>query len=44
MGFYVGFTKHLKLRFEQHRQGLVEATKKFSKINLLRILPQSKRY
>jgi putative endonuclease len=26
MNFYVGFTKNLKLRFEQHRQGLVEAT------------------
>jgi hypothetical protein len=23
--FYVGFTKNLKLRFEQHEQGLVEA-------------------
>jgi putative endonuclease len=25
--FYVGFTKNLKLRFEQHEKGLVEATK-----------------
>jgi len=25
--FYVGFTKDLKLRFEQHEKGLVEATK-----------------
>ena len=24
--FYVGFTKDLKLRFEQHKKGLVEAT------------------
>jgi len=24
--FYVGFTKDLKLRFEQHEKGLVEAT------------------
>jgi len=26
MHFYVGFTKDLKLRFEQHKKGLVEAT------------------
>jgi len=25
--FYVGFTKKLKLRFEQHNKGLVESTK-----------------
>ena len=25
--FYVGFTKDLKLRFEQHNNGLVESTK-----------------
>ncbi len=25
--FYVGFTKDLKLRFEQHNKGLVESTK-----------------
>ena len=25
--FYVGFTKDLKLRFEQHKKGLVEATR-----------------
>ncbi|MCF8084752.1 MAG: GIY-YIG nuclease family protein [Deltaproteobacteria bacterium] len=25
--FYVGFTKDLKLRFEQHEKGLVESTK-----------------
>ncbi len=25
--FYVGFTKGLKLRFEQHKKGLVESTK-----------------
>ena len=25
--FYVGFTKNLKLRFEQHNKGLVESTK-----------------
>jgi putative endonuclease len=26
-GFYTGFTKNLKLRFEQHNKGLVESTK-----------------
>jgi putative endonuclease len=26
MKFYVGFTKNLKLRFEQHNKGLVEST------------------
>jgi len=25
--FYVGFTKNLKLRFEQHNKGYVESTK-----------------
>ena len=25
--FYTGFTKELKLRFEQHNKGLVESTK-----------------
>ncbi len=27
MGFYTGFTKDLKLRFEQHNEGKVESTK-----------------
>jgi putative endonuclease len=27
MNFYVGFTKDLKLRFEQHKKGQVESTK-----------------
>ena len=27
MGFYTGFTKDLKLRFEQHNKGKVESTK-----------------
>ena len=27
LNFYVGFTKDLKLRFEQHKKGLVESTK-----------------
>jgi putative endonuclease len=26
-GFYMGFTKDLKLRFEKHEKGLVESTK-----------------
>jgi len=25
--FYIGFTKNLELRFEQHNKGLVESTK-----------------
>ena len=25
--FYIGFTKNLKLRFEQHNKGFVESTK-----------------
>ena len=27
MKFYTGFTKDLKLRFEQHNKGFVESTK-----------------
>ena len=27
MNFYTGFTKDLKLRFEQHNKGFVESTK-----------------
>jgi putative endonuclease len=27
MDFYTGFTKNLKLRFEQHNKGFVESTK-----------------
>ncbi|MBA7672029.1 hypothetical protein ES703_80200 [subsurface metagenome] len=27
MDFYTGWTKNLKLRFEQHSKGLVESTK-----------------
>ena len=27
LGFYVGFTKDLKLRFEQHQKGSVESTR-----------------
>jgi putative endonuclease len=34
-GFYVGFTKNLKLRFEQHNKGLVESTKKHTPVKLI---------
>jgi putative endonuclease len=27
MNFYTGYTKDLKLRFEQHNKGLIESTK-----------------
>ncbi len=33
--FYVGFTRDLKLRFEQHSRGLVEATKNRRPIKLI---------
>ena len=33
--FYVGFTKDLKLRFEQHNGGLVESTKKRKPLTLI---------
>ena len=32
---YVGFTKDLKLRFEQHNKGLVESTKPRRPLNLI---------
>ena len=32
---YVGFTKDLKLRFEQHNKGLVESTKSRRPLNLI---------
>ena len=35
MNFYVGFTKNLKLRFEQHNKGLVESTKDRRPLNLI---------
>jgi putative endonuclease len=34
-GFYVGFTKNLKLRFEQHSEGLVESTKDRTPLRLI---------
>ena len=33
--FYVGFTKNLKLRFEQHNKGLVESTKSRRPLSLI---------
>jgi len=33
--FYVGFTKNLKLRFEQHNKGHVESTKNRRPLNLI---------
>jgi putative endonuclease len=33
--FYVGFTKNLKLRFEQHNNGLVESTKSRKPFDLI---------
>jgi putative endonuclease len=33
--FYVGYTKDLKLRFEQHQKGLVKSTKERRPLNLI---------
>jgi len=33
--FYTGFTKNLKLRFEQHNNGLVESTKNRRPLDLI---------
>jgi putative endonuclease len=33
--FYVGFTKNLKLRFEQHNKGRVESTKDRTPVKLI---------
>jgi len=35
MDFYVGLTKDLKLRFENHRKGLVESTKNRRPLRLI---------
>jgi putative endonuclease len=35
MQFYVGFTKNLKLRFEQHKKGFVEATRQRRPVELI---------
>jgi len=34
-GFYIGFTKNLKLRFEQHNKGLVESTRDRKPVKLI---------
>ncbi len=34
-GLYTGFTKNLKLRFEQHNKGLVESTKDRTPVTLI---------
>ena len=34
-GFYIGFTKDLKLRFEQHNKGTVESTKDRTPLKLI---------
>ena len=34
-GFYVGFTKDLKLSFEKHSKGLVDSTKNRRRLNLI---------
>jgi len=34
-GLYAGFTKNLKLRFEQHNKGLVESTKDRTPLKLI---------
>lgn len=33
--FYTGYTKNLKLRFEQHQKGLVESTKNRQPLKLI---------
>jgi putative endonuclease len=33
--FYVGFTKDLKLRFEQHNKGIVDSTKDRTPFDLI---------
>ncbi len=33
--FYTGFTKNLKLRFEQHNKGIVESTKDRTPVRLI---------
>ena len=34
-GFYIGFTKDLKLRFEQHNKGIVDSTKDRTPFDLI---------
>ncbi len=33
--FYTGYTKNLKLRFEQHKKGLIESTKDRRSLKLI---------
>ena len=33
--FYTGYTKNLKLRFEQHQKGLIESTKNRTPLKLV---------
>ena len=35
LNFYTGYTKDIKLRFEQHNKGLVESTKERRPFNLI---------
>ena len=35
LNFYIGYTKDLKLRFDQHKKGLVESTKNRRPIKLI---------
>ncbi len=35
MSFYTGYTKNLKLRFEQHNKGIVESTKDRTPLKLI---------
>ena len=35
MNFYTGYTKDIKLRFEQHNKGLVESTRDRGPLNLI---------
>ena len=35
LNFYVGYTKDLKLRFEQHQKGYVESTKERRPLTLI---------
>ena len=34
-GFYIGFTKNLKLRFDQHTKGIVNSTKNRRPLHLI---------
>ena len=38
--FYIGYSKDVKLRFEQHRKGLVESTKNRRPLELIYYSPR----